>query len=99
MDSGNIIDDNPSQGPSLYSRGWVFYLNKFNEYIMNASEINKLEVRFKSTALMLIDLDLMDGEIDELMTLASIFFDDSRYDIVCDMLDSVGVKVLEILEQ
>lgn len=65
---------------------------------MTKKEINALETRYKSTALMLLNLDLMKGKIDELMRYGHIAFDTGKYETCTKILDLVGLEVVSILE-
>lgn len=65
---------------------------------MKRSEINALETRYKATALMLINLDLMTGEIDQYMEYGHMAFDEGRYELCVKVLDLVSLEVVNKLE-
>lgn len=66
---------------------------------MKQAEINALETRFKSTALMLINLELINiEEIGNGIDKAHILFDNKHFDTCkksLDILDSIIVDILE----
>ena len=65
---------------------------------MNNKEINALETRYKATALMLINLELLNGKIEDLMEWGHIAFDEGKYVLCKKALDLVGVEVVSMLE-
>ena len=65
---------------------------------MENNQIHALETRYKATALMLINLELMEGKIDELMGYGHMAFDSEKYDMCAKILDLVGVEVIAKLE-
>jgi hypothetical protein len=65
---------------------------------MTTKEINALEVRYKATALMLLELDLLNGDIDTLMEQGHMAFDCGNYPICTKILDLVNAEILNILE-
>jgi hypothetical protein len=69
---------------------------------MDKHEIKALATRFKATALMLINLELMEAEeIDKGITLTHELFDNGNYDEskkMLDLVDSIIVDILELTE-
>lgn len=61
---------------------------------MNQKEILALEMRFKSTVLMLEALGMLNGEIDNLITYASQAFDSESYETCKKCLDLVDFAVV-----
>jgi hypothetical protein len=68
---------------------------------MEKKEINALETRYKATALLLINLSLMNEgtEIDRLMEYGHMAFDGGQFDVCGKALDLVCIAVLELLEE
>jgi len=65
---------------------------------MKKTEIKALEYRFKSTMLMLLSLEMLNGEIDELCDISHMAFDCSKYDTCKEALDLIDFKIVNILE-
>ena len=64
------------------------------------AQINALETRFKSTTLMIFNIDVLskNEKLDDGIDIACNAFDSENYDLCTKILDLMNLSILKILE-
>lgn len=65
---------------------------------MSDKEINALETRFKSTVLLLMNLELLCGKLEQYVEYSQRAFDMGNYPLSKKCLDLLDFEIVELLE-